>query len=188
MRIAPELDGIVWVASPEKYGDAIFYEFIKRNAADQTNYTFVLNKADELIDGASADPYSDLKKVLGDFTFRLKHEAGVQEPRIFSLSAVEELEEAHGNAFLGNEFGRFRAFLMSERDAKEIASVKTANLQEETRRRAGRITKMCPAGREEELSKEYSRHGTGCADHKGAVRETSAGIDNRPGPICDTCC
>ena len=59
---------------------------------------------------------------------------GVQEPRIFSLSAVEELEAAHGNAFLDNEFGRFRAFLMSERDAKEIASVKTANLQEETRR------------------------------------------------------
>lgn len=138
-QIAPELDGIVWVASPEKYGDAIFYEFIKRNVADQTNYTFVLNKADELIDGASADPYSDLKKVLGDFTFRLKHEAGVLEPRIFSLSAVEELEAAHGNAFLDNEFGRFRALLMSERDAKDIASVKTANLQEETRRVLGEL-------------------------------------------------
>ncbi len=134
MRIAPELDGIVWVASPEKYGDAVFYEFIKQNVADQTNYTFVLNKADELIDSASADPYSDLKKVLGDFTFRLKHEAGVQEPRIFSLSSVGEFEAANGDAFLHNEFGRFRAFLMSERDAKEIASVKTANLQEETRR------------------------------------------------------
>jgi hypothetical protein len=134
MRIAPQLDGIVWVASPEKYGDAIFYEFIKQNGASQTNYTFVLNKADELIDGASADPYSDLKKVLGDFTFRLKHEAGVQEPRIFSLSSVGEFEADHGNGFLDDEFGRFRAFLMSERDAKEIASVKTANLQEETRR------------------------------------------------------
>lgn len=134
MRIAPELDGIVWVASPEKYGDAVFYEFIKQNVADQTNYTFVLNKADELIDGALADPYSDLKKVLGDFTFRLKHEAGVQEPRIFSLSSVGEFEAAHANAFLDNEFGRFRTFLMSARNAKEIASVKTANLQEETRR------------------------------------------------------
>ena len=134
MRIAPQLDGIVWVASPEKYGDAVFYEFVKQNIADQTNYTFVLNKADELIDGASADPYSDLKKVLGDFTFRLKHEAGVREPRIFSLSSVGELDAADGNAFLHNEFGRFRTFLMSERDAKEIASVKTANLQAETRR------------------------------------------------------
>jgi len=133
-RIAPQLDGIVWVASPEKYGDAVFYEFIKQNVADQINYTFVLNKADELIDSALADPYSDLKKVLGDFTFRLKHEAGVEQPRIFSLSSIGEFEAANGNAFLHNEFGRFRAFLMSERDAKEIASVKTANLQEETRR------------------------------------------------------
>ena len=77
MRIAPELDGIIWVASPEKYGDAILYEFIKRNAADQANYTFVLNKADELVDRALTDPYSNLKKILGDFTFRLKHQAGV---------------------------------------------------------------------------------------------------------------
>jgi GTP-binding protein EngB required for normal cell division len=134
MRIAPQLDGIVWVASPEKYGDAVFYEFVKQNRADQTNYTFVLNKADELIDGASADPYSDLKKVLGDFTFRLKHEAGVREPRIFSLSSVGEFKAERENEFLHNEFARFRTFLMSERDAKEIASVKTANLQSETQR------------------------------------------------------
>jgi GTP-binding protein EngB required for normal cell division len=134
MRIAPELDGIIWVASPEKYGDAILYEFIKRNAADQANYTFVLNKADELVDRALTDPYSNLKKILGDFTFRLKHQAGVQEPRIFSLSAAQEFRGAHDDQFLDNEFDRFRAFLISARDAKEIASVKTANLKSETRR------------------------------------------------------
>jgi hypothetical protein len=141
MRIAPELDGIVWVASPEKYGDAVFYEFLKQNTANQTNYTFVLNKADQLIDGASADPHSDLKKVLGDFTFRLKHEAGVPEPRIFSLSAAEELEANHRDAVLDSEFSRFRAFLMSARDAKEIESVKTANLQVETRRLLAELRK-----------------------------------------------
>jgi hypothetical protein len=134
MRIVPELDGMIWVASPEKYGDAILYEFIKRNAADQANYTFVLNKADELVDRALTDPYGDLKKILGDFTFRLKHQAGVQEPRIFSLSAVQEFREAHDDEFLDNEFDRFRTFLISARDAKEIASVKTANLKSETRR------------------------------------------------------
>ena len=134
IRIAPELDGMIWMASPEKYGDAILYEFIKRNAADQANYTFVLNKADELVDRALTDPYSNLKKILGDFTFRLKHQAGVQEPRIFSLSAAQEFGGAHDDQFLGNEFDRFRAFLISARDAKEIASVKTANLKSETRR------------------------------------------------------
>ena len=140
-RIAPELDGIVWMASPEKYGDAILYEFIKENAADQANYTFVLNKADELVDSALADPYSNLKKILGDFAFRLKHEAGVQNPRVFSLSAVQEFKGMHENQFLQAEFERFRAFLMSARDAKEIVSVKTANLKSETRRILGELRK-----------------------------------------------
>ena len=140
-RIAPGLDGIVWMASPEKYGDAILYEFIKENAADQANYTFVLNKADELVDGSLADPYSNLKKILGDFAFRLKHEAGVQNPRVFSLSAVQEFKGMHENQFLQAEFERFRAFLMSARDAKEIASVKTANLKSETRRILGDLRK-----------------------------------------------
>ncbi|MGO9120976.1 MAG: hypothetical protein ACLQPD_25620, partial [Desulfomonilaceae bacterium] len=140
-RLAPELDGIVWMASPEKYGDAILYEFIKQNAADQRNYTFVLNKADELMDSALTDPYSNLKKILGDFAFRLKHEAGVQNPRVFSLSAVQEFKGMHENQFLQAEFERFRAFLMSARDAKEIVSVKTANLKSETRRILGELRK-----------------------------------------------
>ncbi len=156
-RIAPELDGIVWVASPEKYGDAILYEFIKQNAADQRNYTFVLNKADELMDSAMPDPYSNLKKILGDFIFRLKHEAGVQNPRVFSLSAVQEFKGTHENQFLQAEFERFRAFLMSARDAKEIASVKTANLKSETRRILGELRKAVRPEQKRNLLKKI-RH------------------------------
>ena len=41
--------------------------------------------------------------------------------------------EKTGSRFLDSEFKRFRSFLMVRRDAKEIASVKTVNLVEETR-------------------------------------------------------
>ncbi|HTY25415.1 MAG TPA: GTPase [Desulfomonilaceae bacterium] len=134
IKILSALDGVVWVTSPEKYGDAIFYEFIQQTAFDQKNFSFVLNKSDELIDNESADPYWNLKKILGDLTLRLKQEANVQEPRIFTVSAAREYERRNGIPLLDAEFTRFRNFLISERDAKEIALAKTANLQEETRR------------------------------------------------------
>ena len=81
----------------------------------------------------AADPHSKLKEVLGDFTFRLKHEAGIEQPRVFILSAAHEVDGKNREPVLESEFKRFRSFLMVRRDAKEIASVKTVNLMEETR-------------------------------------------------------
>ncbi len=132
-RILPSLDAVVWVVSPEKYADAAFYELVAATALHRDNFTFVLNKTDELIDEGAPHPYGRLKEVLGDLTFRLKHDVGIQEPRMFSLSAFRECEGSTGEDLPAQEFGRFRDFLMVRRNAKEIASVKTVNLVEETR-------------------------------------------------------
>lgn len=133
LEILSCLDAIVWVVSPEKYADVVFYRFVEQTLINRENFTFVLNKADDLIVGAAADPHSKLKEVLGDFTFRLKHEAGIEQPRVFILSAAQEVDGRNREPVLDDEFKRFRSFLMVRRDAKEIASVKTVNLLEETR-------------------------------------------------------
>jgi len=80
------------------------------------------------------DPLARLKEIVGDLTLRLKLESSIVQPRMFSLSAQDEFQGSTENAFLGAEFQRFREFLMAKRDAKEIASVKTKNLVEETRK------------------------------------------------------
>jgi len=134
LSILPELDCVIWVVSPEKYADAAFYEMVRRTAIHKENFTFVFNKADELIQLRTPDPHGRLKDVLGDLTFRLQNEAGIQQPRVFSISALQEMKGSFLDPVLRKQFQRFRDFLMVKRDAKEIQSVKTANLVEETRR------------------------------------------------------
>ncbi len=133
LAILPELDSIVWVASPEKYADAAFYRLIKEIAVNCDNFAFVLNKADQLIHRNGPDAYENLQRLTGDFLLRLKQDAGVDEPRIFGLSAAGELGDDQ-DPLLAGEFRRFREFLLKRHDAKEIASVKTGNLLEQTRR------------------------------------------------------
>lgn len=133
LKVLPFLDAVVWVVSPEKYADSAFYQFLGKTAIHQENFTFVLNKADELVARGESDPHAKLKDVLGDLTFRLKHEGGIEQPRIFSLSAAQEFRQESEVPVLANEFRRFREFLMARRDAKEIASIKTVNLLEEIR-------------------------------------------------------
>jgi GTP-binding protein EngB required for normal cell division len=138
-EILPQLDCVVWVASPEKYADRIFYELVQDAAMGRENFTFVLNKADELLTPGQPDPHSRFKEVLGDFTFRLKHEGEIDNPRLFLISARRELTRAEDDAVLSDEFKRFRGFLMARRDAKEIESMKTLNLGEEARRLVAEI-------------------------------------------------
>lgn len=133
-EILPSMDCVIWVTSPEKYADAVLYDLVREIAKDQENFTFVLNKADQLVVKGQPDPLARLKEVVGDLTLRLKHESGVLQPRMFSLSAADEFQGLTDDAFLTREFQRFREFLMTKRDAKEIASAKTRNLVEETRR------------------------------------------------------
>ncbi|MEW6138880.1 MAG: GTPase [Thermodesulfobacteriota bacterium] len=133
LSILPELDAIVWVVSPEKYADAAFYDLVRSTHRHQDSFTFVFNKADQLIEKGRPDEHARLKEVLGDLTFRLKHEAGVEQPRLFSLSAEQEFTGMQDEPALAREFQRFRDFLMARRNAKEIMSIKTVNLEMESR-------------------------------------------------------
>jgi hypothetical protein len=134
LEILPALDSIVWVVSPEKYADAAFYRFVKQTAISQDNFTFVFNKTDEVLGADEAQRHQLLKELLGDLAFRLKHEAGIEQPRIFSVSASCEFEGKPSDGVLRADFRKLKDFLMAKRNAKEIASIKTRNLVEEAAR------------------------------------------------------
>ena len=134
LAVLPQLDAVVWVVSPEKYADAVFYDMVRKTAMHRENFTFIFNKSDELIQKGGPDTHGHLKEVLDDLAFRLQHEAGLELPRVYSLSAAEEFDRSESEPLLAREFQRFRDYLMVRRDAKEIASMKVANLWEELRR------------------------------------------------------
>jgi putative protein kinase ArgK-like GTPase of G3E family len=144
LEALPVLDCVVWVTSPEKYADASLYSLVRQTGMDQRNFTFVLNKADELVGVQDTNQHKDLKEVLGDFAFRLRHEAEIEQPRIFSVSALNEFQGKGGDPKLGSEFHRFRDFLMARRDAKEIASIKSINLREEIARLVSDLNQHIP--------------------------------------------
>ena len=110
LEILPSLDCVVWVVSPEKYADAAFYRFVKQTAISQDNFTFVFNKADEVLGEDEAQRHQFLKELLGDLAFRLKHEAGIEQPRIFSISASCELEAKLCDGVLRAEFRKLKIF------------------------------------------------------------------------------
>jgi GTP-binding protein EngB required for normal cell division len=134
LEILPALDSVVWVVSPEKYADAAFYRFVKQTAISQENFTFVFNKADEVLGVNESQRHQVLKEVLGDLAFRLTHEAGIEQPRIFSVSALREFGATACDGVLRTDFRKLRDFLMGKKDAKEIASIKTVNLMGESAR------------------------------------------------------
>ncbi|MBI4962010.1 MAG: 50S ribosome-binding GTPase [Desulfomonile tiedjei] len=134
LRILPEMDCIIWVISPEKYADSAFYSLVELTVIHRDNFTFVFNKADELLSNGESDPQGRLKELLGDLAFRLKDEAAIDHPRIFCVSALNEFQGLDSDPLVTKEFIRFRDFLMKRRDAKEISSVKTVNLVEEASR------------------------------------------------------
>ena len=128
MELMPSLDMVLWVVSPEKYADASFFDFVKGCHAHQSNFSFVFNKSDQLIDGNSPDRYSKLKEALGDFVFQLKAQTGISNPRVFSVSSYLKLSGLSEDQFLADEFSGLREFIMANRRAKEIQSIKFLNL------------------------------------------------------------
>ncbi len=181
-KILPFLDAVIWVVTPEKYADSAFYRFLNRTVIHRKNFTFVLNKSDELIDGDSARPYERLKEVLGDLAFRLKHEANIEQPRLFSISAAQKFA-GDSDTILLQEFGKFHDYLMAKHDAKEIASVKTINLLEELRHitreidsAANPVEKLVLRGALRSLSgenlKEPTRHGLLTIEHEERIAES----------------
>jgi hypothetical protein len=132
LEFLDHLDILAWVSSPEKYGDGRFYEFLGMVPKARENFIFLLNKVDLLFRGETLEKgYEQLDRVFRGFEEHIKGR-GVKEPLIFTISAVE----ASGSQQLStwNRFVGFRHEIFQQRDVKQIAAVKTANLDVEIQR------------------------------------------------------
>jgi GTP-binding protein EngB required for normal cell division len=124
------LDLLIWVTSPEKYGDGRFYEFLVATAKAPGNFIFVLNKLDLLFQSVALEQgYKKMELLIDSFRKHLA-ENGVTRPILYPLSAQEFFEDGLSP---WNQFPAFSQQLFQQRDMKQIKSIKAANLDVEIR-------------------------------------------------------
>ena len=120
------LDLLIWVTSPEKYADGRFYQFLHRVPKSSGNFYFVLNKADLLFEHESLENgYKQLAKVRARFAQHIQ-ENGIQDPRLFSISAQQSLNS--DQILPWNQLGDFRRDVFQQRDIKQIKAIKADNV------------------------------------------------------------
>jgi hypothetical protein len=123
------LDLLAWVASPEKYADGRFYEFLRFVPKAPQNFSFILNKADLLFQGETQETgYERLAEVTRTFRRHLENE-GIADPLLFVVSSKEALPS--GSLSPWNQFPAFRQHVFQQREIKEITAIKAANLDVE---------------------------------------------------------
>lgn len=126
------LDILVWVTSPEKYGDGRFYEFLQSVPKARRNFYFVLNKLDLLFQGESLETgYEQLERLTRSFHEHLQQN-GIDEPILYPLSAGDARDPARMAPW--NQFPAFRRQIFLQRDYKQIMAIKAANLDVEVQK------------------------------------------------------
>ncbi len=126
------LDLLVWVTSPEKYGDGRFYEFLSQVPKAERNFIFVLNKTDLLFQDESLEQgYQQLTRLARTFQEHL-HKQRIDQPRLYILAAQEALLPDPLSPW--NQFPSFRQEIFHRRDTKQITAIKAANLDVEVQR------------------------------------------------------
>ena len=129
IQFLEHLDLLVWVTSPEKYGDGRFYEFLAQVPKAKRNFLFVLNKTDMVFQNESLEQgYQHLTGLARTFQEHLKKQS-LDQPRLYILSAREAILYEPLSPW--NQFPSFREEIFHHRDAKQITAIKTANLDVE---------------------------------------------------------
>jgi len=129
VQFLEHLDLLVWVTSPEKYGDGRFYEFLTQVPKAKQNFLFVLNKTDLLFQDESLEQgYQQLTRLARTFQEHLKKQ-NLDQPRLYVLSAREAILFDPLSPW--NQFPSFRQDIFHHRDTKQIVAIKSANLDVE---------------------------------------------------------
>ncbi len=129
LRFLEHLDVLVWVVSPEKYADALFYAFLRDAPKASQNYYFALNKVDLLFQDQSPEVgHERLAKIMARFRRHLV-ENGIEGPAVFAVSALKVLQQELPAPWC--QFGSLREHLFRHRGAKEVLAIKAANLDVE---------------------------------------------------------
>jgi len=127
-RFVGTLDLLVWVTSPEKYGDGRFYELLDSVPKARDNFYFVLNKTDLLFEGEPEKGFDRLTGILDRFREHLNRH-GVPGPLIYAVSGSEAKKQTHTS--LWNQFPGFKREIFQQRDLKQVTAIKASNLETE---------------------------------------------------------
>jgi hypothetical protein len=132
IQFLEHLDLLVWVTSPEKYGDGRFYELLAQVPKAKQNFLFVLNKTDLLFQNESLEEgYQQLTRLARSFQEHLKKQS-LDQPRLYILSAREAIFFEPLSPW--NQFTSFKEEVFHRRDIKQITAIKAANLDVEVQR------------------------------------------------------
>jgi GTPase SAR1 family protein len=132
IQFLEHLDLLVWVTSPEKYGDGRFYELLAQVPKAKQNFLFVLNKTDLLFQNESLEEgYQQLTRLARSFQEHLKKQS-LEQPRLYILSAREAIFFEPLSPW--NQFTSFKEEVFHRRDIKQITAIKAANLDVEVQR------------------------------------------------------
>ncbi|MBF0508772.1 MAG: 50S ribosome-binding GTPase [Deltaproteobacteria bacterium] len=129
LDMLPRFDLVIWVTSPEKYGDLSFYEMLGRASQSQDNFIFVLNKTD-LLNNHNDTGQDQLSQVVGGFTLKLNR-AGIMQPLLFYFCALSGIDQ---NRDKDPNFIAFKDLVFKKREEKEIQAIKLANVESELSR------------------------------------------------------
>jgi len=123
------LDLLIWVTSPEKYGDKKFYEFLRLVPRSKENFCFVLNKTDILFEGKPGNDALDEVATITGYLREYLNDEGLTAPPVYVISSREVLE---GKSIAPwNQFPSLRQAIFRQRNFKEIKEIKGANLESE---------------------------------------------------------
>ncbi|CAN2049371.1 putative GTP-binding protein [Candidatus Magnetomoraceae bacterium gMMP-1] len=116
-----ELDLLLWVSSPEKYGDRAMFNLMDVLQKSSDNFCFVLNKIDQL-------NQEETQKAVGHFSFLLG-EASLSGLSLFPVSAKDALESRDTPGAKGMD--RLKQWIFKKRQEKELVTIKSKNLDQE---------------------------------------------------------
>ncbi len=183
-RVASRLDGIIWVTTPKKVGDARAIQEIERVLKSRTNFVYVVNKMDWLLAQSDRSPGEELDRVSSALALqRSVSGANGDVRRSFLISArcrsVEavkgEISRGRTDVTVGAEevvggvemdraidrllgdFLRLRSVLTTAPSGEDLRANKLANLTYQTRRQArGMLAYYQPGAIVEALDREVS--------------------------------
>lgn len=133
LALINRLDLLVLVTSPEKYADREMYDFLERIPQAKSNFYFLLNKVDRIVDPGDGLKQPSIQELVAHYqsllTNSLGSASGTNPPMVYLISALEPATGQSPSPW--NQFVHFEEHLFQQRTIKQISRIKTENLQSE---------------------------------------------------------
>ncbi|ETR70977.1 MAG: hypothetical protein OMM_02842 [Candidatus Magnetoglobus multicellularis str. Araruama] len=139
--LSKSLDIIVWVATPEKYGDQAMIHMMSILLQSSKNYCFVLNKVDQL-------QYDDIAQIVGHWHMLLG-DAGIVVASVFPISAL--------SSDYDDSFAAFQKWLFQKRKEHELLAITQSNIEHQIEQKMKHIQQQIDCQKVEQIADELDK-------------------------------